>query len=180
LTEGQQRLLIDRNSKKSGLTDVPLLAGGSLTRWTDSRLYQSLLSVLDEGGVKIKTVPVAVLAAADKYRDLIDEKKYLDYSGMLRQAVKELKSNPKLREKVNTSVRYLVVDEYQDVNRLQEALIREIAGLGANLCVVGDDDQTIYQWRGSDVQNIITFASRYANIKTERLNKNFRSSKVLC
>ncbi len=177
LTEVQQRLLIDRNSKKSGLTDVPLLAGGALTRWIDSRLYQSLLSVLDEGGVKVKTIPVAVLAAADKYRNLIDEKKYLDYSGMLRQAVKELKSNPKLREKVKTSVRYLVVDEYQDVNPLQEALIREIAGLGANLCVVGDDDQTIYQWRGSDVQNIITFATRYANVKTERLNENFRSSK---
>ena len=74
-------------------------------------------------------------------------------------------------------MRYLVVDEYQDVNPLQEALIREIAGLGANLCVVGDDDQTIYQWRGSDVQNIIKFTERYPNVKTERLNENFRSSK---
>ena len=177
LTEVQQRLLIDRNSKKSGLREVPLLAGGNLTTFVDSRLYQSLLSVLDEGGVKIKKVNPAVVTAADKYRALIDEKKYLDYSGMVRHAVEELKSNPKLREKVKTSVRYLVVDEYQDVNPLQEALIREIAGLGANLCVVGDDDQTIYQWRGSDVQNIIKFTERYANVKTERLNENFRSSK---
>ena len=74
-------------------------------------------------------------------------------------------------------MRYLVADEYQDVNPLQEELIREIAGLGANLCVVGDDDQTIYQWRGSDVQNIITFSDRYSKVKTERLNENFRSSK---
>jgi DNA helicase-2/ATP-dependent DNA helicase PcrA len=177
LTEVQQRLLIDRNSKKSGLTEVPLLDGRTLARWVDSRLYQALLSVLDEGGVKGRLVPAGVRDAAAKYRQLLDEKKYVDYSGMLSRAVGELKSNPKLREKIGSSIRYLVVDEYQDVNPLQEALIREIAALGANLCVVGDDDQTIYQWRGSDVQNIITFKDRYPNVKTERLNENFRSSK---
>lgn len=96
---------------------------------------------------------------------------------MLSRAVDEMKSNSQLREKIQQTVRYLVVDEYQDVNPLQERLIREVADLGANVCVVGDDDQTIYQWRGSDVQNIITFASRYPNVKTERLNENFRSSK---
>lgn len=176
LTEVQQRLLIDRNSSKSGLTQVPLLDGRTLSRWADSRLYQTLLSVLEEGGVKARAIPTAVRDAEKKYLALLDEKKYLDYSGMLSRAVAEIRSNPKLREKIRRSVRYLVVDEYQDVNPLQEALIREIADLGANLCVVGDDDQTIYQWRGSDVQNIITFAGRYPNVKTERLNENFRSS----
>lgn len=177
LTEVQQRLLIDRNSNKSGLTEVPLLDGRTLSRWVDSRLYQTLLSVLQEGGVKVRAVPVVVRAAEKKYRALLDEKKHLDYSGMLSRAVAEVRSNPKLREKIRNSVRYLVVDEYQDVNPLQEALIREIADLGANLCVVGDDDQTIYQWRGSDVQNIITFVHRYPKVKTERLSQNFRSSK---
>lgn len=177
LTEVQQRLLIDRNSKKSGLTEVPLLNGGMLSRWVDSRLYQTLLGVLDEGGVKDQYIPARVRDSASKYHDLLDEKRYLDYSGMLRRAVEELRSNQRLQEKIKASVRYLIVDEYQDVNPLQEALIREIADLGANLCVVGDDDQTIYQWRGSDVQNIITFARRYANVKTEGLNENFRSSK---
>ena len=59
---------IDRNSKKSGLTEVPLLDGRTLTRWVDSRLYQALLSVLDEGGVKGRLIPAAVLGAAAKYR----------------------------------------------------------------------------------------------------------------
>jgi DNA helicase-2/ATP-dependent DNA helicase PcrA len=177
LTEVQQRLLIDRNSKKSGLTEVPLLDGRTLSKWVDSRLYQTLLGVLEEGGVKVNDIPKAVSEAAGKYRELLHEKKYLDYSGMLSCAVEELKSNPKLRQKIKQTVRYLVVDEYQDVNPLQESLIREVASLGANVCVVGDDDQTVYQWRGSDVQNIITFASRYPNVKTERLNENFRSSK---
>lgn len=177
LTEVQQRLLIDRNSRKSGLTDTPLLDGRTLTRWVDSRLYQTLLSVLEEGGVKSRAIPTAVREAAKKYRELLKEKKYLDYSGMLSRAVAEVKSNRELRDKIKDSVGYLVVDEYQDVNPLQEALIHEIAGLGANVCVVGDDDQTVYQWRGSDVQNIITFADRYSNVKTEHLNENFRSSK---
>lgn len=177
LTEIQQRLLIDRNSSKSGLTEVPLLAGGTLQRWTDSRLYQTLLNVLEEGNVNPRKVPKAVREAAAKYRALLDEKRYIDYSAMVRHAVEELKSDPKLRAKIQGTVRYLVVDEYQDVNPMQEDLIQQISNLGANLCVVGDDDQTIYQWRGSDVQNIIGFKGRYQKVRAVRLNENFRSSK---
>lgn len=177
LTDVQQRLLIDRYSAKSGLTSVPLQNGQTLNRFSDSALYQVLLSVLSEGGVKSKLIPKQVWESAAKYQQLLEDKKYIDYSGMLSRAVAELKGNKKLREKIRASVRYLVVDEYQDVNPMQEALIREIANLGANLCVVGDDDQTIYQWRGSDVQNIINFTDRYSNVKTERLNENFRSSR---
>lgn len=61
-------------------------------------------------------------------------------------------------------MKYLTVDEYQDTNPIQEKLIEILKGFGANICVVGDDDQTIYQFRGSDPQNILTFKERY-NIK---------------
>jgi len=177
LTEVQQRLLIDRNSSKSGLTETPLLAGGELMRWKDSRLYQTLLGVLEEGHIKRKVVPTRVFESYAKYRSLLHEKKYIDYSGMIQQAVEELRSNAKLREKIKSTVRFLVVDEYQDVNSLQEELICLITGLGANICVVGDDDQTIYQWRGSDVTNIIEFEKRYTHVKAVRLNENYRSSR---
>jgi len=176
LTDVQQRLLIDRNSSKSGLTEVPLLKGGTLKRWQDSKLYQSLIAVLDEGDIPTRSVPKGVRDAVAKYHRLLDEKRYLDFSGMLAKAVQEVKSNARLRSKIKSTVHYLIVDEYQDVNPLQEELIQQIAKLGANLCVVGDDDQTIYQWRGSDVRNIIDFARRYSGVKTERLNENFRSS----
>jgi DNA helicase-2/ATP-dependent DNA helicase PcrA len=148
-----------------------------LARWVDSRHYQTLLGVLEEGGVNSRVIPKAVRDACEKYRELLREKKYLDFSGMVSAAVQEIGKNSKLREQIRKTVRYLVVDEYQDVNPLQEKLIKNIADLGANLCVVGDDDQTIYQWRGSDVRNIITFADRYPKVRTERLNENFRSSK---
>ena len=66
---------------------------------------------------------------------------------------------------IRDDIRYVVVDEYQDVNPLQERLVRGLVQFGANLCVVGDDDQTIYQWRGSEVANILTFADRYAGVR---------------
>jgi hypothetical protein len=83
----------------------------------------------------------------------------------------------KLRARLASNLKYLVVDEYQDVNPLQEELIRILHGLGANLCVVGDDDQTIYQWRGSEVENIIHFADRCPGVISVRLDDNFRSTK---
>lgn len=176
LTEVQQRLLIDRYSKQSGLTQVPLLGGGTLQRWVDSRLYQQLLGIYGEGNVDARKVPAGVKAAVEQYYQLLESKKYLDYTMIIAAAVAELKTNQALRKKVSIQLKYLVVDEYQDVNPLQEMLIRQLYDLDANLCVVGDDDQTIYEWRGSEVNNIIQFAKRYPKVKQVSLNENFRSS----
>ena len=177
LTDVRQRLLIDRYSQQSGLTRVPLLSGGTLQRWKDSRLYQQLLAICAEGEVDRKTLPPEVANAIDDYTSLAHSKKYLDYSMIISEALEAVRKNTVLRQKLSDSVKYLVVDEYQDVNPVQEDLIRELHDLGANLCVVGDDDQTIYQWRGSEVRNIIEFDKRYAAVKRVPLNDNFRSSK---
>lgn len=176
LTEVQQRLLIDRYSKQSGLTQVPLLRGGTLQRWVDSPLYQQLLGIYGEGNVDARKVPPGVETAVEQYQQLRDSKKYLDYTMIIAEAVAELKTNQVLCDKVSSQLKYLVVDEYQDVNPLQEMLIRQLHDLGANVCVVGDDDQTIYQWRGSDVNNIIRFAKLYPKVRQVPLNENFRSS----
>ena len=82
----------------------------------------------------------------------------------------------RVQDHIRDDIRYVVVDEYQDVNPLQERLVRGLTQFGANLCVVGDDDQTIYQWRGSQVSNIVTFADRYAGVRQVTLDDNFRSS----
>ena len=177
LTDIQQRLLIDRNSSKSGLTSVPLLAGGHLERWKDSPLYQQIIGVCGEGNVDMEKVPAGVKATIKQYYDLLEEKKFLDYTMIIAHAVTEIAKNPDLRDKVAKQLKYLTVDEYQDVNPLQEMLIKQLHDLGANLCVVGDDDQTIYQWRGSDIGNIIEFGKRYPKVKTVPLNDNYRSSK---
>lgn len=176
LDDVQQRPLIDRHSTQSGLTSTPLLDGGTLRRWQDSRLYQQLISILREGEVDHNQIPSTVLDAVAQYHKLLHEHRYLDYTMIITEAVTELETNHQLRQQVSQQINYVVVDEYQDVNPLQERLIRLLHHLGANLCVVGDDDQTIYQWRSSDVKNIITFAKRYPNVSQIRLNENFRSS----
>lgn len=176
LNEVHQRLFIDRYSTRSGLTQTPLLAGGQLQRWLDSKLYQQLLGIRAEADIDATQIPAEVDAALDAYRQLADQSRYLDYTTILTEALNALRTHDELRERIGERLRFLIVDEYQDVNPLQERIIRELFELAGNICVVGDDDQTIYQWRGSDVNNIITFAQRYPDVETVPLNMNFRSS----
>jgi len=185
LTDVQQRLLIDRDSRRSGLTVCPLLAGGTLSRYTDSKTYASVLSILQEDSADFSKVPDGVVESLHSYLKLLNEKRYFDFTGMVATAVDYLESDEAdedvatraVLRHVREQVKFVVVDEYQDVNPLQERLIAGLVRFGANLCVVGDDDQTIYQWRGSEVKNILEFADRHDDVRTIQLNENFRSSK---
>jgi len=185
LTDITQRLLIDRNSKESGLTSCPLLAGGTLSRWKDSRLYARALSILQEDAVDQEAVPDGVNDSLDSYLQMIAKRNYFDYTTMVATAVAYLESDEDDPDRptqavlrhVRDHVKYVVVDEYQDVNPLQERLVAALVRFGANLCVVGDDDQTIYQWRGSEVRNILAFAGNHSDVRQIELSENFRSSK---
>ena len=171
LNDVQARLLVDRASTKSGLTDL------GLRRWVESRLYLEVLGVLREADVDYEVLKGhPVLGSLEKYEDVLDGKRSLDYTEIMLRAVSALFDMDDLQRTIAKQVRYLTVDEYQDVNPLQEALIWKLHELGANVCVVGDDDQTIYQWRGSNVANILTYADRYPNVVTETIEENFRSS----
>ena len=184
LTEVTNRLFIDRYSRESGLATCPVMSPNltHLRRYQDSKLYQSVLSLLREDEVIAEAVPTAVWDSFDQYLHLLAKKSYFDYTAMIQLAVELMESEDDplaemIREHVHGDLKYLVVDEYQDVNPLQERLIRALTTHGANVCVVGDDDQTIYQWRGSDVSNILTFADRYSDVEKVFLADNFRSSK---
>jgi DNA helicase II / ATP-dependent DNA helicase PcrA len=118
----------------------------------------------------------SIAAGLDRYRALLDDQRYFDYSAMMEAAVDVLANEPAIRERIAARIKHVIVDEYQDVNRIQEAIVWLLYDLGAHICVVGDDDQTIYQWRGSDVQNILTFQKRYTEVSQVRLEENFRSS----
>ena len=185
LTEITQRLLIDRNSKRSGLTLTPATVSGQtrhLRRFVNSRLYAQVLSVLAEDDVALSLVPEGVTQAQYLYKHLLAQHAYFDYTSMMEVAVELLEADDgdaqaaPLRRAIRDAVRYVVVDEYQDVNPLQERLIEALCQFGANLCVVGDDDQTIYQWRGSAVSNILTFANRHDDVEQVTLADNFRST----
>lgn len=185
LTEITQRLLIDRNSRRSGLTVTPAVVQGEtkyLRRYVNSGLYTQVLSVLAEDEVDDSLVPEKVRESQYLYKTLLAQHAYFDYTTMLEVAVELLEADEDddqaapLLAYVRDSVRFVVVDEYQDVNPLQERLVESLVRFGANLCVVGDDDQTIYQWRGSAVSNILSFAARYDGVEQVTLADNFRST----
>jgi DNA helicase-2/ATP-dependent DNA helicase PcrA len=100
----------------------------------------------------------------------------LDYSAIMLEAVKAFANDADLKVRLGQRIRHVIVDEYQDVNPIQECVVNLLSQAGADVCVVGDDDQTIYQWRGGDIANILTFEKRYAPVKPIRLQENFRSS----
>ena len=186
LDEVRARLFVDRNSKKSGLTSCPTSAPKvpTLRRYLHSRLYLQAMSVLREDDVDPTLLPRGVIDSFNSYRQLLHQHAYFDYTEMLRSAVDLLEdeTDPRLdllRTRVRDGIRFVVVDEYQDVNPVQEQLIDALTRHGANLCVVGDDDQTIYQWRGSDVSNILRFADRHDNVEKITLADNFRSSRAI-
>jgi len=93
LTDITQRLLIDRNSRESGLTLCPLLGGGTLSRWTDSRLYMRVLSILQEDAVDFDAVPDGVAASMESYLRMISKRNYFDYTTMIATAVAFLESD---------------------------------------------------------------------------------------
>ena len=110
----------------------------------------------------------------DNYITSLEDGNYLDFSGIINKLVEVLSSNEGLHNELKDSVQHLVVDEYQDVNSIQERLISLIAGDDGNLCVVGDDDQSIFEFQGADVNNIITFENRYIDVHVVKLEENFR------
>lgn len=177
LNEVQQSLFIDRQCKKSGLTTSTDLAGRKLERYKDTPHYLSALSILREADVDDKALAgCSVVDGLDSYRYLLDQTSYFDYSAIMEAAVDEVTNSPEIRERLAARIKHVIVDEYQDVNPIQEAIVWLLHDLGAKVCVVGDDDQTIYQWRGSDVRNILSFTDRYPEVEQVRLEENFRSS----
>lgn len=178
LSDVQQRLLIDRHSQESGLSDLMTHDGKPLRRWVDSKLYQKVLSMIREAEIDEAALGEhPIRQALAKYVDLLNRKSYLDYSTLLTETVNALATDLTLQGKMTERVKYLVVDEYQDVNPLQEALIKLLHSFGAQVCVVGDDDQTIYQWNGSDIGNILGFQERYPDVTQIEMGDNFRSSR---
>jgi len=177
LNEVQQGLFVDRHSKQSGLTTSTDLHGVALKRYRDTPHYITALSILREAdlhGTALKGC--SIVTGLEAYRGLLDERNYLDYSAILEAAVDVMTNEQDVRERLAERIRYVIVDEYQDVNPVQEAMVWLLHDLGAKVCVVGDDDQTIYQFRGSEVQNILDFAGRYPEVGRISLEENFRSS----
>jgi len=112
----------------------------------------------------------------EEYRKELRKANALDFDDLLLEAVRLLKSAAAVREYYNRRFQYLLIDEYQDTNRPQYELMRMLAGDRHNVCAVGDEDQSIYSWRGADIRNILEFEQDFPEAKIIRLEQNYRST----
>src|SRR4051812_25504662 len=113
------------------------------------------------------------------YRKELLKANALDFDDLLLEAVRLLKSSAEVRRRYNQRYQYILIDEYQDTNRPQYELMKLLAGEHHNVCVVGDEDQSIYSWRGADIKNILEFERDFPEVKVIRLEQNYRSTQVI-
>jgi DNA helicase-2/ATP-dependent DNA helicase PcrA len=113
------------------------------------------------------------------YKAELKKNNALDFDDLLLEAARLLKVSGETRERYQRRYRYLLVDEYQDTNRPQYELMKLLAGEHKNVCAVGDEDQSIYSWRGADIRNILEFEKDFPNAGIVRLEQNYRSTQTI-
>ncbi len=150
--------------------------------------YRSVMSVISQSKNTRKTAQdlydeakdpkmARVAAVFEEFERGLRTANALDFDDLLLETVRLLEHDAATREAYNRRISYLMIDEYQDTNRTQYQLMRLLTREHDNVCVVGDEDQSIYSWRGADIRNILDFERDYPNTKTIRLEQNYRSTK---
>jgi len=175
--ESDQQALVKQIMRRMGLDDkqmTPRVVLGRIS-WAKNHMIdpqEYYLQSADPMSEKVAHI-------FEAYRKELRKNNALDFDDLLLEAVRLLKSSSQVREKYNRRYRYLLIDEYQDTNRPQYELMKLLAGEEKNVCVVGDEDQSIYSWRGADIRNILEFEKDFPNAKVIRLEQNYRSTQVI-
>lgn len=186
LEDVQTRLFMKRFRVDIGIYDVEyhrkkgdpyLLAYSTMSNssFQDAiRAYKTFLDIAREHGVE--HLNSTLQAHINKYEKTLDEKNKFDYTSIIVKTLGLLEKGH-FDDYITSTIKHLIVDEYQDVNDAQERILNYFYNKKVLVCVVGDDDQTIYHWRGSNLTYIRDFQTRYNNVKREDLDINFRSSR---
>ena len=115
----------------------------------------------------------------DEYQEALKKNNALDFDDLIMKTVQLFNKCPEVLEGYQNRLQYIMVDEYQDTNAAQFAFIKQLASKNQNLCVVGDDDQSIYKFRGADITNILQFEKYFPNARVVKLEQNYRSTKTI-
>ncbi len=168
LDDNRLTAFLSRRAKTLGIEQLEGNHFGSIAA------FMSNLDVIENEPLKGEDLEDPFREVYERYLTDLEDHRFLTYGQIVVRCVREL-HNPRVLVSVRKHLLHLIVDEYQDVNPAQEALIEALAADPVHLCVVGDDDQSIYQWRGADVQNIVGFDKRYGGVKPFRIERNRRS-----
>ena len=121
----------------------------------------------------------AIAKIYTRYVHRLAEANALDFDDIILHAVTLLQQEGEVRDYYRRKFRYVLIDEYQDTNRLQYLLMKQLVGEKGNICVVGDDDQSIYKFRGATIENILSFEQQYKGAQVIRLEQNYRSTQAI-
>lgn len=178
----QQYFLYQRLKRFAEIKDIELVVGKETAgRWYRATQLMKWVNKVAEEALDIEALKagddpaiVALGHAAALYHEMLVEQNSLDFSGIQFEALHLLQQNPSVLKELRTRLTHLMVDEYQDTNTIQERLLFLLAGDEKNLCVVGDDDQGLYRFRGATIRNILEYPSHFAagQCNQERLTIN--------
>jgi DNA helicase-2/ATP-dependent DNA helicase PcrA len=172
--ESDQQQVVKGIMRRLGLDDKQLTPRNVLSRisWAKNHMLDPQEIYLQSADPKTERIAHIF----EEYRKELRKANAMDFDDLLLEAMRLLKSVAAVREYYNRRFQYLLVDEYQDTNRPQYELMRLLAGAGHNVCAVGDEDQSIYSWRGADIRNILEFERDFPEAKIVRLEENYRST----
>jgi len=173
--EDDQVALIKSIFKAMGLDEKFMSYRGACS-WI-SRNKSSKKSPQDVYGASTDPNTTRLASVYEQYEARLRQANALDFDDLLLETVRLLAHDEDLRRQYNQRFEFVMIDEYQDTNRSQYELIRLLTESHKNLCVVGDEDQSIYGWRGADIRNILDFERDYPNATVIRLEQNYRSTK---
>jgi DNA helicase II / ATP-dependent DNA helicase PcrA len=172
--EADQQAMLRSIMRRLGLDDkqlTPRIVLGRIS-WAKNHMLDPQELYLQSADPK--TEKIAHLY--EEYRKELRKANALDFDDLLLESVQLLKTSAQVRDYYNRRFQYLLIDEYQDTNRPQYELMRMLAGTRHNVCAVGDEDQSIYSWRGADIRNILEFEQDFPEAKIIRLEQNYRST----
>jgi len=172
--ESDQQQVVKGIMRRLGLDDKQLTPRNVLSRisWAKNHMLDPQEIYLQSADPKTEKIAHIF----EEYRKELLKANAMDFDDLLLEAMRLLKSVAAVREYYNRRFQYLLIDEYQDTNRPQYELMRLLAGAGHNVCAVGDEDQSIYSWRGADIRNILEFEADFPEAKIVRLEENYRST----
>lgn len=171
LSEDDQKRVIKQISEAEGIDDKkypPQAVLDKISRWKDKGL--TVDKIQNEYKENVLT------HLYKKYQERLLELNCVDFGDILLYALNILLSNPDVLDKYQSKFKYIMVDEYQDTNVTQYLFLRLLSQKSRNLCCVGDDDQSIYSWRGAEIENILRFEKDFNDAQTIRLERNYRST----
>ncbi len=180
---GENYSILDTSDSKAALKRAIAAAGVSTTHQSPeqiaaaiSRCKNRLITPEIMAGQTLRASETIAAKVYPVYQQQLKTANAVDFDDLLMHVAMMLRENPEFRAELDAKLKYILVDEYQDTNLAQYAIVRALSVDHPNLAVTGDPDQSIYGWRGADINNILDFEKDYPNVKIVRLEQNYRST----